>query len=158
MIRYNVRKGPPIHLHLQEEIALTMIIRDTVHEYGDVIWRYNICVDHVHILIYCPLDELPRRIGRLKSISSKLFHREVDITSHCVVQHKNHLWSAKFYYGRLVQDRFYISYDLQRPSHLSNTFRYIRRNRLKHGLVESAELERIILDMETEVDLENGID
>jgi hypothetical protein len=40
MIRYNVRRGPPVQLELGEEILLTRIIRDIIKENGYQILAY----------------------------------------------------------------------------------------------------------------------
>ena len=64
-----------VHLVLGEEILLTRIIRDIVKENEYQMLAYNICKDHVHLLPVCKLETLTEIIQKIKSVSSKLFHR-----------------------------------------------------------------------------------
>jgi len=101
MIKYNVRKGPERRLSLEEEIILTNIIGKTIIKNQ---WRciaYNICNDHVHLILVCEQDSLTKIVQKLKSISSKLFHRHPAVSKRVTALHNNHLWSQKFFRARL---------------------------------------------------------
>ena len=145
---HSIIKGSPINLHHSEEIQLTKIIGQIVLENELKILSYNICKDHIHLLLVCDESKVTSQIQKLKSISSKLFHRHVNITSHLPEEHGNHLWSQKFYYGLL--DEFSIATISRTPSviyeatHCERTISYIKNNRIKHGLVRSEKLEAII--------------
>ncbi len=53
MIQLGICKGKPIYLSLEEEIALTEIIGNIIKENGYLCLEYNICKDHVHLLLVC---------------------------------------------------------------------------------------------------------
>ncbi len=156
MIKYRVRKGPAILLTLEEEIILTQIISEIIQENSYRCVAYNICRDHVHLLLVCPEGTLNQIIQKLKSISSKLFHRSPKIKSHLPAEHKNHLWSQKFYRASLnewqLANLSNAKGEVYRSNHLINSERYIRTNRKKHGLPESEQLQQIISDFVMSID------
>ena len=75
MIKYKVRKGPPVEMDLDKEIILTEIMGDLFRDNGWYCLAYNVCKDHVHLVVVCTPEELVPMIQKLKSISSKLFNR-----------------------------------------------------------------------------------
>lgn len=162
MTRYRVRKGKPVHLNLQQEILLTSIIGDLIRENEYKCIAYNVCKDHVHMIIVCRKDELSAIMQKLKSISSKLLRRkckEIDTlprgynpvegcTPVEAIYNRKKLWSTKFYRAEL--DDWKLASQSTNPgylyksSHLENAINYIVRNRIKHGLPQSNELEEHI--------------
>lgn len=181
MIKYRVRQGPPVQLRLSEEILLTRIIRSIVKENGYQILAYNICKDHVHLLLVCKVEALTCIIQKIKSVSSKLFHRLNTPRGHDLNTprghdldtprghdpldpHGNikHLWSQKFY--RAALDEWQLASLSTTPgyiyktSHLSNAINYIKTNREKHVLPFSDELEILIQDFIVDQDIAFGFD
>ncbi|MBK8505366.1 MAG: transposase [Saprospiraceae bacterium] len=77
MIKYRIRSGIPVELCLDEEILLSGTIGTIVKETGYQILAYNICRDHVHLLPVCQNEALSSIIQRIKSVSSKLFRRQM---------------------------------------------------------------------------------
>ena len=73
MIDYGVIKGDAIELNLNEEIELTKIIGNIISESKMKCIAYNICKDHVHLIVVCEGTELTSIIQKIKSISSKMF-------------------------------------------------------------------------------------
>ena len=150
MRKYNVKKGPSLRLRLHEEIALTRIIGKIIQESGYRCISFNICIDHVHIILVCSPEKLTAQIQKIKSVSSKEFHRLNIPMGHDPLKHKGHLWSQKFY--RATLDVWELNTVTRRPgfiyndSYLQNAMDYIQNNRHKHGLIISEELEQAILD------------
>ena len=148
MKKYNVKKGPSLRLMLHQEIALTRIIGNIIQESGYRCISFNICIDHVHIILVCSPEKLTAQIQKIKSVSSKEFHRLNIPMGHDPLKHKGHLWSQKFY--RATLDVWELNTVTQRPgfiyrdSYLQNAINYIRTNRYKHELTISKELEFII--------------
>lgn len=148
MIKYKVPKGPPRNLNLKEEIILTEIIGDIIRENGYRCISYNICKDHVHLILVCQPEELVKIIQKLKSISSKLFNKHPEISNEETLQHSNRLWSQKFF--RASFDEWTLSNISNMPgelfisSYLLKAMVYIENNREKHQLVESLELKKSI--------------
>ena len=166
MKKYNVRKGPALRLGLEEEIALTRIFGKIIRESGFRCIAYNICVDHVHLILVCSPEKLTAQVQKIKSVSSKDFHRLNIPMSHDPLKHKGHLWSQKFY--RATLDVWELNTVTNRPgfiysdSYLQNAINYIRTNRYKHELTISEELElaiqEFVIDEETafKIDLEKA--
>jgi REP element-mobilizing transposase RayT len=150
MKKYNVIKGPALRLGLEEEIALTRIIGKIILDSGYRCISFNICIDHVHIILVCSPGKLTAQIQKIKSVSSKEFHRLKIPMGHNPLKHKGHLWSQKFY--RATLDVWELNTVTRRPgfiyndSYLQNAMEYIKNNRHKHGLILSEELELAILD------------
>lgn len=166
MKKYNVRKGPALRLGLEEEIALTRIFGKIIRESGFRCIAYNICVDHVHLILVCSPEKLTAQVQKIKSVSSKDFHRLNIPMGHDPLKHKGHLWSQKFY--RATLDVWELNTVTNRPgfiysdSYLQNAINYIRTNRYKHELTISEELElaiqEFVIDEETafKIDLEKA--
>lgn len=148
MMNYNIIKGDPLLLDLEQEIQLTKIIGAIIVENDFKCIAYNICKDHLHLLLVCQENELIRIVQKLKSISSKRFNRSGAISSQLKKYHHNHLWSQKFYRAELDEWQWaHLSKkpgDVYRIDHLTNSIDYIRNNREKHHLKESDELTEII--------------
>jgi len=58
MIDYKVKKGPALELNLVEEIELTKIFKNIIIENNYNCIAYNICKDHVHLILVCEEDTL----------------------------------------------------------------------------------------------------
>jgi len=149
MVKYMVAKGPARILSLEEEIILTEIISTVIRENGYRCVSYNICQDHVHMIMVCKgPEELIKIVQKLKSISSKLFHRHPAVSKETTILHKNKLWSQKFFRASL--DEWTLGVMSSRPgelyesSYLQKAISYIENNRNKHGLEDSEKLRGII--------------
>ena len=136
MIKYKVAKGPPVHLVLHEEIKLTRIIKFIVLKYEIDVLSYNICKDHVHLLLSCTEENVPIFARIIKSISSKKFSPGKT------------LWSQKFFGVNCDTFEFitwsgynYLSWN---TSYFTNTVAYIQNNRNKHRLVDDDVLRDLI--------------
>ncbi|MEX2588723.1 MAG: DNA methyltransferase, partial [Chitinophagales bacterium] len=75
MRQNNIKAGPPVNLSLGEEIALTEIFREIITENNYRCIAYNICKDHVHMVLVCEEEALIGMVQQLKSVSSKEFNR-----------------------------------------------------------------------------------
>ena len=136
MIKYKVKKGPPLILNYLEELQLTKIIKYIVQKYKIHIDSYNICKDHMHLLLFCTEEKLPKVVRILKSVSSLLLFPNEP------------LWSQKFFSLDCNTFDFCSSIDMagfdRNSRHYTNAIAYIQRNRIKHGLFDCLELKEII--------------
>ena len=90
------------------------------------VFAYNICNDHIHIILISEEKELSKIIWILKWKSTKLykdFHK---------IEDKIHLWGQKF-------NRTIIENKIQ----LFNTINYVKNNRKKHWLEINKKLLKI---------------
>ncbi len=129
MIKYGVWPGEPILLDSESELYITMAIARIVNHKGYRVHTYNICRDHVHLIIECRESELPGIIRLLKGKSSQRYKEYCGIDPHV----KFHLWTQK--YGKEI-----ISSD----EHYYNAVRYVINNREKHGLPEHRGLQVVV--------------
>lgn len=83
MIDYKVRqlrnnglnpKAQPICLNLEDELLITKVVARIVKEDNLNILAYNICGEHLHILLVCEEEELSKIVGKIKSITAKEYN------------------------------------------------------------------------------------
>jgi REP element-mobilizing transposase RayT len=160
MMKYHIPKGNSVLLTLDEEITLSRIIGGIIKKNCIHCLAYNICRDHVHLVIVCAYEELTRIIQMVKAVSSKLFHQlhsprehvplDEPIGSHRKgIKRYTPLWSQKFFRADLdvwqLATLSTIPGMLYKETHLDNTISYVIGNREKHALPKSKELDEIIL-------------
>jgi len=58
MKNHRIIKGPAIELEFVEEIELTKIIANIINKYNYKCLAYNVCIDHVHLILVCEYVEL----------------------------------------------------------------------------------------------------
>jgi REP element-mobilizing transposase RayT len=124
---YRVRSDKNwIFLDDEQEFQITLILEKIIKELKLEIFAYNICNDHIHIILISEEKELSTIIWILKWKSTKLykdFHK---------IEDKINLWWQKF-------NRTIIENKIQ----LFNTIDYIKNNRKKHNLEENKLLKNI---------------
>jgi len=136
-----INPGRKIALGIEEEIYISFVIGQVLLENAVTCPAYNICGDHVHILIL----EVPERISHIiklvKGRSSFLWGRRFSSKT-------KGLWSQKFFYGLINDcDELKLSNvpgEIYSASYLDQCIAYIENNRTKHGLSSSAELRQLI--------------
>jgi len=142
MRKYSVKKGSSVYLNLRQELKVTTLIRDIILEMKYKCLAFNICRDHVHIILVCEYEELSSIVKVIKGKSSFLFNKSK--LSHNLKK----LWSARFFRADLdVWGLAHLSNKngwLYEDSYLDNAIEYILNNRMKHELEVSDELEQII--------------
>ena len=158
-----IRPGPALLLPLDHEILLTQCIADVILASGFKCISYNVCRDHVHMIIVCQHVQLVKVMQKIKSVSSKNFRRALRSRSppmghdplgcsslrdaHHALSH-DHLWSQKFYRAELDVWTLHTLSNLPgylfKTTHLENALHYILYNREKHKLPISEELNAII--------------
>jgi type I restriction-modification system DNA methylase subunit len=71
MFDNHVKLGEAVWLSEQDEIIIAEIIADIVKEDKLNILEYNICGDHMHILLVCDENELPKIVGKIKAMTAR---------------------------------------------------------------------------------------
>lgn len=153
MEKYNILAGDAITLSLADEIEITKYMAETVEKYKMKVLAYNICRDHVHVLLACEETDRDRIVQILKSLSARRYdlwkqnnknHQDKGASS-LVVEEKrnrgtvqNHLWAQKYNWRIVTSDE-----------ELSTLYDYVQNNRTKHELPESNDLKSIISTMLT---------
>jgi REP element-mobilizing transposase RayT len=89
MIDYKVRelrdnglrpKAEPIWLEPEDEILITNILSEIIKEDELNVMAYNICGDHLHLLLVCEEEEVSKIVGKIKAITSKEYNIARGIT------------------------------------------------------------------------------
>lgn len=149
MKEYNVKLGDPVWLSEKEELIVTETIAQVVEEDQLNIMAYNICGDHMHMILVCEEEEIPEIVGKLKSMSARAANIAMGKTKpaptsvhapksgagavnnplgHAPAKRErgetqNKLWTAKFGCNAIESDE-----------QLQNTIHYIETNRKRHEL------------------------
>ena len=142
MIEYKVKKGEALELDLEHEIELTKIFKQIIKENNYNCLAYNICKDHVHLIIVCEEEELVGIAKVLKGKSSYLYQ------FNGFKPIGEALWSQKFFFAQLDElvwsDVCPMPGYLATDTYLENAIAYIKTNRNKHHLPDSKELKNHI--------------
>lgn len=132
-------------LKRSEEELIAKTVEDLVNEFELSIPAFNLCWDHMHLVLCCTAEEVPVIMHKIKGRSARecnklrfstgINPRGMDFPrGRTVLKDKSTpFWSQKYYCKP-------ITTELQ----LKNTINYIVNNKIKHGLPENKELEKII--------------
>lgn len=80
MVEYEVRrlrdhgtrpKPEPMLLSEEEEIIVTETVSKIVREDKLNLLAYNICFDHMHLLLVCEEEDVPKIVGKIKSMTAR---------------------------------------------------------------------------------------
>ncbi len=167
MFDNNVKTGEAIWLAEKDEIIITKIVAEIVKQDNLNVIEYNICGDHMHLLLVCEKEELTKIVGKLKAVSGRKYNIEKGITIPVTAtsitrglvplsdseldivgsKKANPLSDTeekkeKKKYNSLWTQKFGKP-EIKDENYLNNTIRYIRNNRIKHDLSKSNEIEKI---------------
>ncbi|MBL0309036.1 MAG: transposase [Bacteroidetes bacterium] len=90
MIKHKVREkrdngmrpeAQPIWLEEKDEALITEVVARIVKEDRLNVLAYNICGDHMHLLLVCEEEEVPRIMQKIKSVSAKEYNRATGKTT-----------------------------------------------------------------------------
>ncbi len=113
-----------IFLDDEQEVNITKILWNIIKELNLKVYAYNICKDHIHMLIQCKKEELSLIIRKLKWKSTKLYK---DLYK---IEDRIKLWAQKFNFTIIDNKKQFF-----------NTIDYIKNNRIKHWLNKNDKLE-----------------
>ncbi len=143
----HVKLGEAIWLDKEDEIIITKTIAEVVKEskfdnngaYPIDILEYNICGDHMHLLLVCEEEEVSKIIGKIKGRTARERNKGINPLvrpdgddSRKGGEKAISLWTQKF--GKS---------EIKNENYLNNAIEYIRNNRIKHELPENKEIEKI---------------
>jgi len=131
MKRLGLKSSGGIWLSIEQELELTCLIASIVKKNNYKISTFNICGDHIHLILCCAAEELEEIMKKIKSTTSRKYKK----------LYNNKLWAQKF--NRRI---------IENEDQLVRVVNYIEHNRLKHNLPESEKLQQIINRMLTPFD------
>ena len=159
MIDYKVRLlrdhgmrpyADPMWLDPMEEKIVTETVAEIVKADGLNVLAYNVCGDHMHLVLVCEEEEVPNIVGKIKSITARAVNIAMGRTTaghaplsrdddaptdsgtggHAPLSQQTRgetqcsLWTRKYGYVELDSDEY-----------LYNAIEYVKNNRKKHGLL-----------------------
>ncbi len=144
MIDYKVRERRALgtnplpnytKLTTAEEIEITKEIIAIAQEKELHIMAYNICADHIHLLLVCEEEEVTNRVKYIKGRTARVYNSTKGINP--LVQKENKksvsLWTQKYGCKTIKDD-----------AQLQNTLLYIQQNRTKHELPSNKGLQSLV--------------
>lgn len=122
-----------------EEELIAATVCDLVEELNLTITAFNLCRDHMHLVLVCDPDDVSKIVHRIKGRTARVCnaHRAnkginpLDVT--LLKDKSTAFWTQKFGCNPI---RSALQY--------RNTVRYIVNNRIKHKLPENTSLQNII--------------
>ncbi|MDD3051437.1 MAG: TaqI-like C-terminal specificity domain-containing protein, partial [Candidatus Cloacimonetes bacterium] len=84
MFDNHVVVGEPEYFDIEDAIIISETVRDIVIADKLNVLEYNICADHMHILLVCEEEELSKIVGKIKSVSAKVRNRKRGYTASTV--------------------------------------------------------------------------
>ncbi len=158
MFDNHVKLGEAVWLDEEGEIIITKTIAEIVKDSKNTnngvspieIIEYNICGDHMHLLLVCEAEELSAIVGKIKAVSGRKYNIEKGITipnsatstTRGRVPLSDTEKKGKRKYNSLWTQKFGKS-EVKNEEYLNNAIEYIRNNRVKHELPENPEIEKI---------------
>ncbi|MDO9275417.1 MAG: TaqI-like C-terminal specificity domain-containing protein, partial [Lutibacter sp.] len=108
-----------------DEFIITQTIANIVKEDSLNVLAYNICADHIHLLLVCEEENVPIIMQRIKGKTARAHNSNKGINP--LVQKENEksvpLWTQKFGCKEITTE-----------AHLFTAIDYIKHNRSKHNL------------------------
>ena len=133
MKKYNKNKGlQPLVLNLEQEIEVIVLISKIIKEDKLKVAAFNICADHIHLILFCENLKRDNIIRKLKGKTTQMYKEKNNIND------RFSLWAQKYNYTIILTE-----------NQLVNTLEYINCNRIKHNLPESKQLQMLIDEMVT---------
>lgn len=134
------------YMSAEEEFLIAKEVLSLSTEMGFVVVALNLCRDHMHLLVYCTGDEVPKIMHRVKGRTSRACN------AHRAVKGINPLdATGGKYEPRTLKDKSipfwtqkYHCKVIRNSDQLLNTINYIRNNRKKHGLPINPALQNVI--------------
>ena len=163
-----VKLGKPVWLSAEEEEIVTSVVADIAKKDNLNILAYNICGDHMHLVLICEDEELASIVQKIESMSARACNiamgRTIPVATSKMGQHaasppvseytladdatsgtREHAPSAENAYAQgrgTTQNHLWTQKfgqkEIMTEEHLNNTIKYIQNNRIKHGLPELA--------------------
>ena len=130
MVEFVVKHGEPLLLDDEQEKEITTYILQITKEDSLRVLAYNICRDHIHMILVCEEQERENIIRKLKGKTAQLYKDNHSIKD------EFHLWAQK-YSWTVIKDE----------EQIFNTNNYIQYNREKHKLLGNKGLQPLVADM-----------
>lgn len=146
MIDYKVREKRDMgtnpypnvcYLEPEDEAIITQTISEIVVQHQLNLLQYNICKDHMHLVLVCEEEEVPVLMQQIKGKTARVHNSSKGINP--LVQKENEkavpLWTQKFGCKEITS-----------PEQLYNTIEYVKHNRTKHELAAHPKATALVIE------------
>ena len=158
MVKYKVReqregstKPNVIYFTPEDDLCITQTIAELVKEDQLNILAYNICADHIHLLLVCAINDISAIMQKIKGRTSyNIRLRKENHKEHYTEHYKGlkplaEVDDVEKNNKPLWQQKYSAPKEITSTEQLSNTLKYIQTNRNKHQLPpHSKTLQNII--------------
>jgi REP element-mobilizing transposase RayT len=136
-------------LTAEEEVLIAEEVLGIVKEDKLKILAFNVCADHIHILLVCEEEDVPKILQKIKAKTARTVNIHKGITIPSTREHaSNHISGAPLPQRGKKQNSLWTQKYGCKPitdeTQLHNTINYIQHNRSKHNLPESQTLNKLI--------------
>jgi REP element-mobilizing transposase RayT len=122
----------------EEEELIATTVADIAKEDNLNIAAFNLCWDHMHILLVCEEEEVPKIMHKIKGRTARACNvlRNKGINPLDAIRKDGSIpfWTQKYGCKPITSD-----------DQFWNTYNYIEKNKVKHDLPKNPKLEKIIL-------------
>jgi REP element-mobilizing transposase RayT/type I restriction-modification system DNA methylase subunit len=123
-----------IYFTEEDNLLITQTIAQIVKEDNLNVLAYNICADHIHLLLVCDIDEIPCIMQKIKGRTSYIY-KGLKPLAEREKENKKPLWQQKYSTPKEITSQ----------EQLNNTKNYIQKNRSKHELPEHSDKIKLII-------------
>lgn len=125
------------YLEPEDEAIITKTISEIVVQHQLNLLQYNICKDHMHLVLVCEEEEVPVLMQLIKGKTARVHNSSKGINP--LVQKENEkavpLWTQKFGCKEITT-----------PEQLYNTIEYVKHNRTKHELAAHPKATALVIE------------
>ncbi|RLA07742.1 MAG: hypothetical protein DRQ51_05150 [Gammaproteobacteria bacterium] len=95
MVDYKVKTGKPIYFTQKEEVVICKTIYDITQKDKLNILAFNVCGDHLHMLLVCEEEEVSKIVGKIKAMTSKICNKTMGRTTNTTELTRGHVPLSK---------------------------------------------------------------
>lgn len=139
------------YMSMEEEVLIAKEVFLLSKELDFEVITLNVCRDHMHLLVYCERDEVPKIMHRVKGRTARVCNAYRAAKNKGINPLETLDATNGKYEPRTLKDKSipfwtqkYHCKVICNPDQLRNTIAYIRNNRKKHGLSINPALQNLI--------------
>jgi type I restriction-modification system DNA methylase subunit len=139
-----------VYFTADDDLLITQTIAKIVTEDNLQLLAYNICADHIHLLLACEIEEIAAIMQKVKGRTSYDMNKGSNKWGNKVsdkVGNKGFKPLAEEKANKpLWQQKYSAPKEVATEEQLQNTIRYIQKNRAKHELPEHSKILKLIIE------------
>ncbi|MCK5857115.1 MAG: Eco57I restriction-modification methylase domain-containing protein [Bacteroidales bacterium] len=173
MFDNHVKLGDAVWIDEKDEIIITETIAEIVKKDKLNVIEYNVCGDHMHLLLVCEEDDRDGIVGKIKSMTSRAVNiasGKTVVANHATMGHaplsasmattaREHAplsasmaTTARGETQTKLWTQKFGNSEIKDEDYLNNAIEYIRNNRIKHELPVNKEIEKLKKEFLSSVD------